>query len=44
VRLRSEAERLPFAAEREELESKARQATTAAHIKGWLRSPELFSH
>ncbi|MCP1999822.1 hypothetical protein J2S34_002270 [Nitrobacter winogradskyi] len=30
--------------EREELESKARQAETAAHIEGWLRSPELFSH
>jgi hypothetical protein len=40
-RLRKESEKLPFGPEREALESKARQAETAAGIEGWLRSPEL---
>ena len=40
-RLRREAEKLPPGREREELENKARQAETAAHIEDWLRSPGL---
>ena len=41
-RWRAEAEKLPpGAAERHELERKARQAETAAHMDEWLRSPGL---
>lgn len=40
-RWRSEAEKLPPGAERQELERKARQAETAAHLDEWLRSPGL---
>ena len=40
-RLRAEAEKLPHGIERHELERKARQAETAAHIDEWLRSPGL---
>ncbi len=39
-RLRREAEALPPGPERQELESKARQADTAAHMEGWLRSAD----
>jgi hypothetical protein len=40
-RLRAEAEKLPPGTERHELERKARQAETAAHIDEWLKSPGL---
>jgi hypothetical protein len=40
-RLRAEAEKLPPGTERHELERKARQVETAAHIDEWLRSPGL---
>ena len=40
-RLRREAKKFPPGREREELENKARQAETAAHIEDWLRSPGL---
>lgn len=36
--LRAEAEKLPPGEERHELERKARQAETAAHIDEWLKS------
>ena len=43
-RWRSEAEKLqPGSVERTELERKARQADTAAHIDDWLKSPGLQS-
>jgi hypothetical protein len=41
-RLRAEAERLPWGTERRELERKARQAETAAHLDEWLKSPGLL--
>jgi hypothetical protein len=40
-RLREEAEKLPPGTERHDLERKARQAETAAHIDEWLESPGL---
>jgi hypothetical protein len=40
-RLRAEAEKLPPGTERHDLERKARQAETAAHIDEWLKSPGL---
>ena len=40
-RLRKEAEKLPHGPERDELESKAHQAESAADMERWLRSPEL---
>jgi hypothetical protein len=40
-RLRAEAEKLPLGTERQELERKARQTKTAAHIDEWLKSPGL---
>jgi hypothetical protein len=40
-RLRAEAEKLPPGMERHDLERKARQAETAAHIDEWLKSPGL---
>jgi hypothetical protein len=40
-RLRAEAERLPRGPQRHDLERKARQAETAAHIDEWLKSPGL---
>ena len=40
-RLRAEAETLPPGTERDDLERKARQAETAAHIAEWLKSPGL---
>jgi hypothetical protein len=40
-RLRAEAEKLPPGMERHDLERKARQAETAAHIDEWLESPGL---
>jgi hypothetical protein len=40
-RLRAEAEKLPPGTERHDLERKARQAETAAHIDEWLESPGL---
>jgi hypothetical protein len=40
-RLRAEAERLPQGMERRELERKARQVKSAAHMDAWLRSPGL---
>jgi hypothetical protein len=40
-RLRAEAEKLPPSTERHDLERKARQAETAAHIDEWLRSSGL---
>ena len=40
-RLRAEAEKLPPGTERHDLERKARQAKTAAHIEEWLKSPGL---
>jgi hypothetical protein len=40
-RLRAEAEKLPPGTERHELERKARQTKTAAHIDEWLKSPGL---
>jgi hypothetical protein len=39
--LRAEAEKLPPGLERHELERKARQAETAAHMDEWLKSPGL---
>lgn len=42
-RLRKEAEKLPHGPERDELESKAHQAETAADMELWLRSRELKS-
>jgi hypothetical protein len=42
-RLRAEAEKLPPGTERHDLERKARQAETAAHIDDWLTSPGLQS-
>jgi hypothetical protein len=42
-RLRAEAEKLPPGTERHDLERKARQAQTAAHIDDWLTSPGLQS-
>jgi hypothetical protein len=39
--LRAEAEKLPPGTERHDLERKARQAETAAHIDEWLESPGL---
>ena len=38
-RFRAEAEKLPPGMERHDLERKARQAETAAHIDEWLKSP-----
>jgi hypothetical protein len=40
-RLRAEAEKLPPGTERHDLERKARQAETAAHVDEWLMSPGL---
>jgi hypothetical protein len=40
-RSRAEAEKLPPGIERHELERKARQAETAAHMDEWLKSPGL---
>jgi hypothetical protein len=40
-RLREQARQLPPGPERQELERKARQTATAAHIEGWLQSPGL---
>lgn len=40
-RLRAEAEKLPPGPERHDLERKARQTETAAHIDEWLKSPGL---
>jgi hypothetical protein len=40
-RLRAEAENLPPGIELKELERKARQAETAAHMDGWLKSSGL---
>ena len=41
-RCRAEAKKLPPGSpERHELEKKARQAETAAHIDDWLKSPGL---
>jgi hypothetical protein len=40
-RLRAEAENLPPGTERHDLERRARQAKTAAHIDEWLKSPGL---
>jgi hypothetical protein len=40
-RFRAEAEKLPPGIERHELERRARQAETAAHMDEWLRSPGL---
>ena len=40
-RLRGEAEKLRPGTERHDLERKARQAETAAHIDEWLKSPGL---
>jgi hypothetical protein len=40
-RLRAEAEKRPPGTERHDLERKARQAETAAHIDEWLESPGL---
>jgi hypothetical protein len=39
--LRRKAEVLPPGPERQEVESKARQADTAARMEGWLRSADL---
>jgi hypothetical protein len=39
--LRAEAERLPYGAEREALDRKARQLEIAAHINEWVSSPGL---
>jgi hypothetical protein len=41
-RLRAEAEKLPPGTERHDLERKARQAETAAHVDEWLMSPGLL--
>jgi hypothetical protein len=44
ARWRQEAEKLPPGSpERHELERKARQADTAAHVGDWLKSPGLQS-
>jgi hypothetical protein len=40
-RLRAAAEQLPPGIERHELERKARQTETAAHMDEWLKSPGL---
>jgi hypothetical protein len=40
-RLRAEAKKLPPGPQRHDLERKARQAETAAHIDEWLKSPGL---
>jgi hypothetical protein len=40
-RLRAEAEKLPPGTARHDLERKARQAETAAHVDEWLMSPGL---
>ena len=40
-RLRAEAEKLRPGPQRHDLERKARQAETAAHIDEWLKSPGL---
>jgi hypothetical protein len=40
-RFRAEAEKQPPGPNRHELERKARQAETAAHIDEWLKSPGL---
>jgi hypothetical protein len=40
-RLRAEAEKLPLGMQRHDLERKARQAETAAHVDEWLKSPGL---
>jgi hypothetical protein len=40
-RLRAEAEKLAPGMERHDLERKARQAETAAHVDDWLKSPGL---
>ena len=42
-RLRAEAKKLPPGPQRHDLERKARQAETAAHIDEWLKSPGLRS-
>jgi hypothetical protein len=39
--LKAEAKRLPYGAEREALETKARQLEIAANINQWLSSPGL---
>jgi len=39
--LKAEAEKLPYGAEREALETKARQLEVAANINQWLSSPGL---
>lgn len=40
-RLRAEVEKLPPGPQRHDLERKARQAETVAHIDEWLKSPGL---
>jgi hypothetical protein len=40
-RFREEADKLPYGPQRHDLERKARQAETAAHIDEWLKSPGL---
>ena len=40
-RLREEAELLPHGNQRDEVETKARQAETGSHMSEWLRSPGL---
>jgi hypothetical protein len=40
-RLRAEAEKLPYGAEREELLRKARRCDTGSHMSEWLHSPGL---
>jgi len=42
-RLREEADKLPYGAEKEMLLKKARRAETAARAKEWLASPGLQS-
>ena len=42
-RLREEANKLPYGAEKEMLLKKARRAETAARAKEWLASPGLQS-
>ena len=41
VRLRKEAQGMPYGVERERLIRKARQVDTASHLSEWLRSPGL---
>ena len=41
--LRTEAEKMPHGAERDELLRKARRAETALHVNDWLSSPGLKS-